>query len=268
MKGSGPASADAATLLWVSDLHLDRGSAPVAPPEFAPTNPPCPLLLTGDLSNATRLVADLAALHAACRAPIHFVLGNHDHYGSSVEAVRDAVIALHDQIPAIEWLPRAGVVPLGGGRALVGVDGWADGRHGDALRTPLVLNDDRLIAELAAQSSRVGRLAVRRALADADADRLATLLAEAVASGVREILVATHVPPWIEAIPMGHRVAHPHWYPLLICGATGDLLSQVAASHPDIDFVVLTGHTHVRHTARIAANLTVRVARPRQVVAV
>ena len=71
--------------------------------------------------------------------PVYFVLGNHDHFGAAIGDVRDAAMAAGE---ALHWLPPTGVVPLGEDAALVGVDGWADGRHGNALTTTLALNDD------------------------------------------------------------------------------------------------------------------------------
>jgi predicted phosphohydrolase len=246
---------------WLTDLHLDH-----APPEAIQRlwtalreTPPLPIILTGDLSTATRLGDDLERLADAAEAPVYFVLGNHDHYGASVGAVRDRVLALAARRPEIAWLPPAGVVTLGPGIALVGVDGWADGRAGDPMTTPLVLNDDKLIRELAEQSSRAGRLAVRRTLADADAARLDTLLQRARDGGAQRIIVATHVPPFAAALAPGSRIAHPHWHPLLISGATGAVLDTFAHAHPTIHLDVRAGHSHAAAATTIRPNLTVRV---------
>ncbi len=246
---------------WLTDLHLDH-----APPEAIQrlhaalrSNASVPVILTGDISTASRLVEDLERLADAAEAAIYFVLGNHDHYGASVGTVRDQVLALNARRPEIAWLPPAGVVTLAPGTALVGVDGWADGRHGNPMTTPLVLNDDKFIRELAEQSSRAGRLAVRRALADADATRLATLLSRARESGAERILVATHVPPFPSALAAGQRIAHPHWHPLLISGATGEVLDAFARQHPEIHLDVHAGHSHAAAAVTIHPNLTVRV---------
>lgn len=250
---------------WITDCHLDR-AGPAAVEGFLTTlrrMSPSAVIVTGDISNATRLVPDLQQIAEAAAAPLYFVLGNHDHYGSSVAAVRDAAIALASAEPTIAWLPPAGVVRLDADTALVGVDGWADGRHGNPLTTPLVLNDDRLIAEVAAQPTRTHKLVVKRTLADADAARLAVLLERAATTGARRVLVATHVPPFVEALRPGSREAHPHWHPLLVCGATGMVLRRFAASHPTITVDVLAGHSHRGHRAEIAVNLRITVAEAR-----
>jgi len=247
--------------LWISDCHLDHVSqrARDAFRDRLAASAGATLLLTGDSSIASTLIADLEFLADAVSRPLYFVLGNHDHYGSSIAAVRDAVLDLAARRPEIQWLPPAGVVLLDETTALVGVDGWADGRYGDPLTTPLRLNDDRLIAEIAAQTTHQGKLAVKRALADADAARLKVLLERAVATSAHTIVVATHVPPFLEALPRAGRLAHPDWQALLVCGATGRTLKQFAATHPDREFLVLCGHTHAATDVMISPNLRCKV---------
>ncbi len=249
------------TILWTSDPHLDH-----APDlkraeyrNYLRGAPGAVLVSTGDTSVYSHLIADLEFLADAAARPLYFVLGNHDHYGSSVAAVRDGMLALAERRPEIQWLPPAGVVSLGAETVLVGVDGWADGRHGDPLATRFVLNDDRFIGEIAAQQTRAARLAVKRALADADANRLRVLLERAVTIA-RTIVIATHVPPFVEALPSGGRLAQPGWLPLLVCGATGSVIQQAASDHPGHQFQVLSGHTHAATDVRIAANLRCIVA--------
>jgi hypothetical protein len=151
------------------------------------------------------------------------------------------------------------VVSLDAGTALVGVDGWADGRHGDPLATRFVLNDDRLIGEIAAQPARPARLAVKRALADADGSRLRVLLDRAVTTA-RTIVIATHVPPFVAALPRSGPLAQPGWPPLLVCGATGSVIRAAASDYPERQFVVLCGHTHAAMDVRSTANLRCVVA--------
>jgi Icc protein len=252
-------------LLWITDPHLDR-AGPAATARFLEAvrrSDGEPIVLTGDISNASRCVADLERIADATGGPIYHVLGNHDHYGASVGTVRDAVVALAERRPEIRWLPPAGLIQLPDGRVLLGVDGWADGRHGDPRGTPLILNDDRLIEEIAAEESRAGKLAVKRVLADADARRLATLLLRATEAGADRIVVATHVPPFIEALAPGSREAHPHWYPLLVCGATGSVLRRVATRYPRITITVVAGHSHRACQAQLLPNLRVEVGEAR-----
>lgn len=251
-------------LLWASDLHLDHASPAAVERLHLDLHRArgTPLVITGDISTAPRLVTDLQQLADAADAPIWIVLGNHDHYHGAVGSVRDAVLALAETHPRIRWLPPAGVVPLDAATALVGVDGWADGRHGDPLTTPLVLNDDRLITEIADQPDRLTKLAVKRALADADADRLRTLLGRA-ADVASTIVVASHVPPFVEALPESGRLSRVEWHPLLVSGATGRVLREFASGHPEHTVQVLAGHSHAARDVQLLPNLRCRVAAAR-----
>lgn len=249
------------TILWTSDLHLDHASAAVGALLGAAVRAHASdvFVVAGDTSVAPRLIADLEFLAETSARPLYFVLGNHDHYGGSVASVRDAVLELGTRRPEVQWLPPAGVVAIDSDTALIGVDGWADGRHGDPLTTQFVLNDDRLIGEIATPQSRAGKLVVRRALADADAHRLQVLLGRAIARA-RRIVVATHVPPFVAALPLSGRLTNPAWQPVLVCGATGAVIRSAAAEHPDHTFVVLCGHTHAATDVPISANLRCIVA--------
>lgn len=118
-------------LAWLTDIHLDHGPLGDIDADG--------LLVTGDISNSCSLQMHLAEL--AQRTPLYFVLGNHDYYGSSITGVRQ-------QVPqwAGSWLHQDGPITLGEWQ-LVGVDGWGDGRIGNA-ETPVFLNDFLLIEEL------------------------------------------------------------------------------------------------------------------------
>ena len=63
------------------------------------------------------------------------------------------------------WMSEVGVVPVGAETALIGHDGWADGRCGDYAASRALLNDYRLIRELSGHSPRT-RLTVLNALGD------------------------------------------------------------------------------------------------------
>ncbi len=246
------------TLPWCADIHLNL-ARPEAEARFLDAlrqHRGEPVVICGDISTAIGLVPALERIADAILRPIAFVLGNHDHYGGSVAGVRDAVRALNARRPEITWLPPAGPVRLDTDTVLVGVDGWADGRYGDGLGTPLRLNDDRLIAEIAAQPHHSHRLAARRVLADADAARLDVLLGEAI-DLARHVVIATHVPPVIDVLPDHGRLSSPDWWPILACGATGATIRARARQHPRHRFTVMAGHTHVAADVLIGANIRV-----------
>jgi len=244
-------------LAWATDVHLNflSGSGLEAFREALARQEADLVVLTGDIAEAPTLEPLLTVLAAELKTMIWFVLGNHDYYRGSIPRVRDVARALGDRSQWLGWLPAAGVVELTRDVALVGVDGWADGRAGDWERSPVMLNDYLLIAELAGltKADRLGRL---QELGDAEAAALRAPLAEAL-DKYRKVIVATHVPPFREACWHEGKISNDDWLPHFTCLAVGDVLREAALTHPDRKIRVLCGHTHSPGSAEILPNLKV-----------
>ena len=259
-------------LAWATDIHLDfldDGSVRRFAAELAAPGADA-VVLSGDLSHAERLEHHLRLLAQGVPGPLYFVLGNHDYYGSSIAAVRRAVLDLGARRPRLSWLPAAGVVALSERSAMVGCDGWADARLGAPGSTRVILNDFFHIEDLAATIDPRARArptlfagtdrgplhAAMRALADAEAAALRALLVPALREFER-VLVVTHVPPFADACwYQGHR-SDDEWLPYFSCAAVGEVLRELAAAHPRREITALCGHTHGAGEAQILANLRV-----------
>lgn len=244
-------------LAWATDVHLNFLAAhglSVFCDALAREEPDA-VLITGDIAEAPSLEPLLSRVATALRTPIYFVLGNHDYYHGSIPRVREAVVALCERFSYLAWLPAAGVVPLGPDVALVGVDGWADGRLGSWERSPVMLNDYVLIAELAGLT-RPARLARLHALGDGEAASLSGPLAEALARYPR-VIVGTHVPPFKEACWHEGKISGDDWLPHFTSRAVGEVLRRAALDWPDRRIRVLCGHTHGAGAAEILPNLKV-----------
>jgi len=251
-------------LAWASDIHLDHAGPDRTRGFCAKVRAAgaSALLLGGDISTAPRLVEDLEALADAVGLPVHFVLGNHDHYGGSVAGVGAQVAALAH--PALDWLEGRGWRELAPGVGLVGEGGWGDARCGAFHDSDVILNDYIMIAELRAvfdlpgcDGTLAGQDDLERALRDlgaASAARLRPVLEEAAAA-CRQVLVLTHVPPFPEGALYDGVPSLPAWQPGFVCGALGEVIAATASAHPRTTFTVLCGHTHGGGTARIAANV-------------
>jgi len=244
-------------LAWATDVHLNflSASGMDAFCEALAQEEPDAVVITGDIAEAPSVESLLSVVAAELKTPIHFVLGNHDYYRGSVPRVRAAVTELCRRSSWLSWLPAAGVTELSRHVALVGVDGWADGRLGDYVRSPVMLNDYVLIAELCGLT-RADRLTRLHALGDAEAARLEELLAEALGTYQR-VIVATHVPPFKEACWHEGRISNDDWLPHFTCRAVGEVLRRAALAHPDRKIRVLCGHTHGAGMAEILPNLKV-----------
>lgn len=244
-------------LAWATDVHLNFLSASglEAFREALARQEADVVVITGDIAEAPTLDPLLSVLAAELKTPIYFVLGNHDFYRSSVPRVREVAREMAQRSPWLGYLPASGVVELTREIGLVGVDGWADGRLGDYTRSPVMLNDYLLIAELAGLT-KAARLARLNELGDAEAEALREPLLRALAR-YRRVIVATHVPPFKEACWHDGRVSNDDWLPHFSCRAVGEVLREAALAHPEKKIRVLCGHTHGAGQAEILPNLKV-----------
>jgi 3',5'-cyclic AMP phosphodiesterase CpdA len=244
-------------LLWLTDVHLNflsrwalsrfLASLRVARPEV--------VLLGGDIGEAANVEQYLRVLADSLERPIYFVLGNHDFYGSSLRQVRAGVSALAASSPYLRWLNEAGVVELEPGIALVGHDGWADGRCGDYGNSNVLLNDYFLIGELSAIDP-ASRLRMLNRLGDEAAEHFRRIL-PAACDSYPQVIVLTHPPPFREACWHQQGISGDDWLPHFVCQAAGDALKEVMRLRPRCQLTVLCGHTHSSGVARILPNLLV-----------
>jgi 3',5'-cyclic-AMP phosphodiesterase len=243
-KGIPRVSAPVRRLAWATDLHLN----------FLPKTPfhsfydllseteADAIAVTGDISDYPHLHFHLSRIAQCVSKPLFIVLGNHDRYhGSFAEAEAEVrkVSAAH---PHVHRCAGGEIFALSPQTALIGVDGWADGESGFGSRSAVVLNDTRLIADLAALP-RAAQWAKMSALAHASAAAIEPA-AEAAMSSFREVIALTHVPPMREAT--WHQGSHssPDYLPHFCNAPLGEALRQVCARHPASKLTVLCGHTH------------------------
>lgn len=265
MAGRCGTSLMALRLAWLTDLHLnfvtDEYRLAALLDDIEETEADA-VLIGGDTGEANSFAEYLDQLAATLRAPVYFVLGNHDYYRGSIAAVRQAARLLGQQPGGPEWLPDCDVVRLDERTALVGHGGWGDGRAGNFLSSDVVLNDYLLIEELK-QTDRPPQWVITAELLQ----RLHTLGDEAAAhfravlpAAVRkydQIIVLTHVPPFHQACWHEGQLSDDNWAPHFVCQAVGDVLLEFMSQHPTKQMKVLCGHTHSAGRAQILDNLEV-----------
>ena len=213
------------------------------------------VVITGDINQSTGLERHLRVLERTLSCPIYFVLGNHDFYNGSIAKVRDLAERISLASPRLCWLPARGVVPLTEHTALVGHDGWADGRFGDYQNSTVLLNDYRLIRELSGLRSD-SRLEKLHQLGDEAAAYFRRILPEALARWP-SVIVATHVPPFAEAAWHEGRISEDNWLPHFSSKAAGEALVEAMRDRPDREMLVLCGHTHGAGELQVLPNLRV-----------
>jgi 3',5'-cyclic AMP phosphodiesterase CpdA len=266
-------------LAWVTDIHLNA-AAPGPTDDLVRSlvdSAADALLVGGDTGESDSVAGYLSMLADRLRRPIWFVLGNHDFYGGRLADVRAAMRTLSLGSPWLRWLPAEGEVGLTKRTALVGHDGWADGRLGLGTASRVILNDYLLIGDLMEAFSRRMPGGARssdewhEAFWAAQGERFEALraLGEEAASHVRavvpraldrfeHVLFLTHVPPFREACWHDGHISDDEWLPHMTCAAVGLALRDAMEARLDRRMTVLCGHTHGEGFAQILPNLVAR----------
>lgn len=243
-------------LVWLTDIHLNFLDPRGVESFYARVaeEGPDTVLISGDIAEAPSVVSGVEGLIRATGAPALYVLGNHDFYRGNVADVRASCRASDGT-----YLHGAAPVALSEDTAVIGVDGWADGRFGSARESDLVFTDWVLIDDFARRDAVRdvdARLDVARRLADESAETLSRALD--AAAGFRHVIVVTHVPPFARSAGDDGSAYAKLWVPWLACKATGEVLLRVARRRPHQTFEVLCGHTHIARTLTPLPNLRVR----------
>ncbi len=244
-------------IVWLTDIHLNfvkPADVETYLDEVAAAKPDA-VLLSGDISEAHDVTQYLAQMDERLRRPIYFVLGNHDFYFGSIRRVRDAVKQLCAERPNLFYLSDIDPIELTPTIGLVGHDGWADARIGDYERSYVMMNDYRLIEELAG-FTKLDRWPVLKAMGDESAAHIRRVLPQAL-KRYSHVYLATHVPPLREACWHEGRTSDDEWAPHFTCKAMGDAILEIMRNHPHHQLTVLCGHTHGSGETQPQTNVTI-----------
>ena len=251
-------------LLWVTDLHLEtlKSNQLTSFLRDLKAHPSKVLLITGDLSLSVLVEGHLIKLSTALPdKKICFTLGNHDFFGGSIEGVEARINRLCNGSKNLTHLDGKQIIPLDEDMALLGHRGWADGRAGLGCRSWAKNADFWMIKEL--RGSRQEAFKKIASLGDESAAAFRNILPQALTS-YRRVVVATHVPPFRQALRYGDRKCEPCRYPHFVNISAGMVIGGIAKEFPKRKINVLCGHTHTPRTAKILPNLSVEVGSPRQ----
>ena len=217
--------------------------------------------VSGDITDSRQLPEHLREIEEFIGKPIYFVLGNHDFYHSSVAETRPKATEIAQASQYLNYITSMGVVELSSTSAIIGHDGWADGRVGDYENSNVILSDHLLIGEISKwyERSTLDKSGLRntlRSLADEAAQHLETTLEDA-ACRYDNIILVTHVPPFREASWHEGTVSDEDYLPYFACKVVGDVLGKVMQAHPQSRLLVLCGHTHGGGELKLLENLHV-----------
>ena len=244
-------------VVWLTDIHLNFLS-PVSIEKFYSLvrgSESDAILISGDISEATRLEWYLRRMDTYFQRPLYFVLGNHDYYGSSFAGVAAMMTRLSGELGRLHWLTDGDVVELASDVALVGCDSWSDGRYGDYVRSNVMLNDYVLIRDFIGLSKE-DRLSKLNALGDEAAAYCREWLPKAL-DKYPQVYFLTHVPPFRETCWHQGELTDDDYLPHFACKAVGDALVEIMTARPNRQLTVLCGHTHSPCRVQILDNLLV-----------
>ncbi len=244
-------------IAWATDIHLNFLNEQKREGFFhsiSARNPDA-VFITGDIAEAPSLRFHLQEMVDSIQKPLYFVLGNHDYYHGSISSIRNEINALCETNQHLTYLCGNQVIELTKNTAVVGHDGWGDGRLGNVEHTPVRLNDFRLIEELTGleYTKLIDKL---RELGDESASAIQQTLATALDS-YEHVIFLTHVPPFKEACWYEGQVGSDDWLPFFTCKAVGEVLLELMQHRPSNQLTVLCGHTHHEGTSQILSGLRV-----------
>lgn len=239
-------------LLWLTDLHLDKVGEErrqlfydkLRGEDFDA------VVITGDISCAARLCADLLQLGSACNPrPLYFVLGNHDFHGSSFAKVDKIVVKACLQQKNLRHLGQGEIIPLTDTTAMIGHRGWYDGRAGMGISSKRYNPDSDCIEDLqcSSQNALFSKLAE---LGKASGKYFREVLPYALQC-YEHVLVATHVPPVAQAALYSGKPCGPRHLPYYTNISAGGGLQRIAGNFQKKRVTVLCGHTHSRAAVRV-----------------
>jgi len=244
---------------WLTDIHLNF----LDPSDltefvvFLAKHDAEAFVITGDIAEGNTIRKYLKILADSIEKPIFFVLGNHDYYRATIAGAREEVSELCRTHENLIWLNEAGVVQMTDYAALVGHDGWADGRYGDYENTEVMLSDHILIRDFS-RCDKDERLEVMQKLAGEAVEHFGKYLHEAFEECERAF-AAVHPVPFEEACLYNGKMSSEDFLPHFASRVIGEKLTEIMRGYPEKQLTVLCGHVHFPAELEILPNLKVVV---------
>lgn len=251
-------------VLFLTDLHLDRATRDQTDDLLRRIDitRSDSVIVTGDISNAHSLPQHLGMLAAACAPrPLYFLTGNHDFYGGSFREVENDLNMLCRSTSNLHHLNGSRVIPLANGIGLIGHRGWPDVRAGDGMATSIE-NRDRWSIKDFSPLDHHQVLHRMQSMGRESAARIRSIYPLALTL-YSHVIVATHVPPFDNAVLHKHHPADNQHLPHFCNLSVGVMLISILRAFPHRRVSVLSGHTHAPCIRRIKDNLTIRVGASR-----
>lgn len=245
-------------IAWLSDIHLNFNKEGIGDLAREISGKDVDyVLITGDTSLSGDVCSDLEKLRSSVNVEkIVFLLGNHDFWGSSFEIVSNNAKALStDALTYLSCQPKG--IKLTEKTILVGSDGWYDA--GLFVRQGRVyMNDWDYISDYHEFKNIESIVNFSKSVAERHNRYIVEQIREAIADGAQNVMIATHVPPFVHGAQQKCRQQARRtedifpWYCNL---SLGKMLEDVVDKNSNIKFSVYSGHVHADTEEKIRDNL-------------
>lgn len=238
-------------IIWLTDLHFN----------FIPSfksedflyllqhKKPEGIIISGDIAANNRTFYYLNLIKSYVNAPIYFVLGNHDFYGSSFEDMKKNASNLGE---GFHYLTNEDVLELNPMVGLVGDDGWYDARWRDPITNIVFLADFLRINNFFFLSQQE-KLALCREMALVSVQNVRKKLSKAFKK-YDKVYFVTHFPPW----PDNSSIFSTFWRPYNSSKIMADMLLDLMKDLNNKDLIILSGHNHKYRDERITSNIRLK----------
>lgn len=247
-------------MIWLSDLHISEMHDDKVQ-QFLETLESYNsdfIAITGDTGNGSESLSYLQTIAEYTQKNVFFILGNHDFYRDKIEVIRQKATSIAAEHPLLCYLTTQNIIELSPDTALIGHDGWYDGRCPDFVSSKYHCYDFEYITDFIGLSD-MQRLMLIQKLADEATEHCSKLLELAFEKYDRVVLM-THVPPFIEACRHHHHRLDINEAPYFVNYNFGQALAHIMNTYHDKHLEVIAGHTHGHHNVSIKPNLTISVA--------
>jgi hypothetical protein len=258
--------------LWLTDIHLDHCEHQTKLEFYDKLGESDAeaIVISGDIADGQAASKYLHEISMCTPALIYWVLGNHDCFGLSLGEAEELSRSMGGN-GSLRYLGgELRPVSLGHRTALIGINGWANGRADDFFRNPwgLQFADIEWINDFRAFQQSDGDEAMRRSHTlmtelGTKSARRAEILVEQAFKKNNHVILVTHAPPFPRCCLFQNKLQAFNVTPLYCNSALGDRLGGLMLKHKDKKMTVLCGHTHSGWREKILPNLTCYVGHAR-----
>lgn len=252
-------------IAWITDPHLDHASEnnrksfadSLSSQEYDLA------VVSGDIGNALTFNRWVSFMASSAGRPVCFVLGNHDYYGCDWNAsatclplIRETrALAGGSRQDGAVYLSSHGVYEASPSVAVIGHDGWYDGRYAGIFKSTVRMSDHAFIKDIRGLPYERLDTEIKK-LSDEAAMHVERNI-ESAAGSHKTIVIVTHVPPFPECATYRGKVSDRNWLPWFSSKAMGDVLLEASTEYPGTSFLVLCGHSHGGSDVQKTRNLRV-----------